>query len=341
MLQQFPRSILTPLPRTRDLSTILVWALKPITCHIPARMPTILACQSRPSLRAPCLTILHPLPHPRQTRSHRMIQPHPQRATTCQTFRRRRSLGSSLADTSPPVATVHLVSSPILRARIIRVPYPHLCSIPRPMSNHLILPTFTPCLHRPPSFNHRMAYLLPTIFLPSPHSQRRSPYHRHLRSSYTSATPRRLYPLCRSPSTLQEHPCQRQDLTAPCLLSLPHTLILTIFLSLSLSCLRPQRTPLPQGRSRLLRLTRNRRLPLSRTSGSPYRLNKMAHKSRLRKRDSVHVAIVAQVGAQVFAARLLAAVASHHACSSHLAAVEMGMYLGFLLFARALNTLQG
>lgn len=332
---------MTPLPRTRDLSTILVWALKLITCHILARMPTILACQSRLSLRAPCLTIPHPLPHPRQTRSQRMIKPHPQRATTCQTFHRRRSLGSFLADTSPPAATVQLVSSPILRARIIRVPCRHLCSIPPPMSNRLILPTFTPCLHRRPSFNHRMAYLPPTTYLPFPHSQRRSLYHRHLRSSCTSATPRRLCPPCKSPSTRQEHPCQGQDLTALCLLSLLHTLILANFLFLSLSRLRPQHTPLPQGRSRPLRPTPNLRLHLLRTSGSPRHLNKMAYKSRPRKRASVHVVIVARVAVQVFAARRLAVVASHRACSSHLAAAEMGVYFKFLLFAKALNTLQG
>ena len=128
---------------------------------------------------------------------------------------------------------------------------------------------------------------------------------------------------------------------APCLLSLLHTLILANILFLSLSRLRPQYMPLPQGRSRLLRLTRNLCLHLLRTSGSPRHLNKMAHKSCLRKRASVHVAIVAQVGAQVFAARHLAAVASHRACSSHLVAAEMGMYFGFLLFARGLNTLQG
>jgi hypothetical protein len=44
------------------------------------------------------------------------------------------------------------------------------------------------------------------------------------------------------------------------------------------------------------------------------------------------VAIVAQVVAQVFAARRLAEVASHRACSSHLGAAEMGMYFEFLLF---------
>jgi hypothetical protein len=77
-----------------------------------------------------------------------------------------------------------------------------------------------------------------------------------------------------------------------------------------------------------------------RTTGSLRHLNKMACKSRPRKRASVHVVIVAQVAAQVFAARHLAAVASHRACSSHLAAAEMGMYFEFLLFAKALNTLQ-
>jgi hypothetical protein len=44
------------------------------------------------------------------------------------------------------------------------------------------------------------------------------------------------------------------------------------------------------------------------------------------------VAIVAQVVAQVFAARRLVELASHRACSSHPAAAEMGMYLDFLLF---------
>jgi hypothetical protein len=290
--QQFPRSILTPLPRTRDLSTTLMWALlKLITCHIPARMPTILAYQSHPFLRAPCLTIPHTLFHLHRALRRETTNPHLQRAIMFPTFLRRKSLGSSLAGTSPPVATEPLASSLILRERIIRVPCPRLRSIPLPMSNSLILPTFI-CLHRRPNFKHRMVYLHP-IFLLSPHSQRRSPSLRHHRSSCTSVILRTLCLPCRFPSILLEYPCQRQDITGPCPLSPLHTLTPTNILFLSLSRPRPQRTSPLKGRSRLLHLTRNLRLHLVRTSGTPRHLNKMVHKNRLTKRASVHVVIVA------------------------------------------------
>lgn len=291
--QQFPRSIVTPLPRTRDLSTIPMWPLlKLITCHIPARMHTTLACQSHPFLRAQCLTIPHTLLHLRQALRRETINPRLQRATMFPTFLPRRSLGSSPVGTSPPVATEPLASSPILRVRIIRVPCPRLRSIPLSMSNSLILPTSI-CLPRRPNFKHRMVYPLHLIFLLSHHSQLRSPYLRHHRSSCTGVTLRTLCLPCRSPSTLQEYPCRRPDLTGPCPPSLLHTLTLINTLSLYLSRLRPQRTPPLKGRSRLLRLTRNLRLHPVRTSGTPRLLNKMVHKNRLRKRASVHVVIVA------------------------------------------------
>jgi hypothetical protein len=87
---------------------------------------------------------------------------------------------------------------------------------------------------------------------------------------------------------------------------------------------------MPQrGRSRLQGLTRNPRLRLSRTNVTPRHPNKMVHKSRFHKRASVIVVIVARVVAQVFAVRHLVAVASRRACSSRLAAVEMGTYLEF------------
>lgn len=291
--QQFPRSILTPLPRTRDLSTIPMWfLLKLITCHIPARMRTILAYQSPPFLRALCLTIPHTLLHLRQALRRETVNPRPQRATMFPTFLRRRSLGSSPAGTSPPVATEPLASSPILRVRIIRVPCPRLRNIPLSMSNSLILPTSI-CLHRRPNFKHQMVYPLHPIFLLSHHSQLRSPSLRHHRSLRTGVTLRTSCLPCRSLSTLQEYPCRRQDLTGPCPLSLLHTLTLANIMSLYLSRIRPQRTPPLKGRSPLLRLTRNLRLHLVRTSGTPRHLNKMVHKNRLRKRASVHVVIVA------------------------------------------------
>jgi hypothetical protein len=81
-----------------------------------------------------------------------------------------------------------------------------------------------------------------------------------------------------------------------------------------------------QDRSHLLRLTRNLRLRLSRTNASPRRLNKMVHKNRSHKMASASVVIVARVAVQVFAVRHLVAVASRHACSSRLAAAEMGTY---------------
>ena len=304
----------------------LTWVRKLITCHTPARTPTILAYQCRPSLRAPCLTIPHPPPHPRRTRRRRMTKPVPRRAAMSPTFLRRRSLGSFLAGTSPPVAMEPLASLPILRVRIIPVPCLHLRSIPLLMSNRLILPTFTPCLHHCPSFSRQVAYPLPTIFLLSPHNRPRSPSHRHPRSLCTSVIPRRLCPPCKSPSTPQEHPFQRQDLSVPCPLSLHHTLTLANFLFLSLSHPRPRYTPLLRGHSRLLRHTRNLRLHRWRTSGTLRHLNKMVHKNRLHRRASVHVAIAAQVGVQVFADRHLAVAASHHACFFPLAAAEMGTF---------------
>jgi hypothetical protein len=53
----------------------------------------------------------------------------------------------------------------------------------------------------------------------------------------------------------------------------------------------------------------------------------MGHKSRFHKRASVNAVIVAQVVAQVSAVRHLVATASRRACSSRLAAAEMGTYL--------------
>jgi hypothetical protein len=328
--QQFPRLILTPLPRTRDSSTTPTWVpLRLITCHILARMPTIMAYQFHPSLRAPCPTILHPRPPPRRRRRRQMIKPLPRRVTTSPTFLLRRLLGLSRAGTSPPVVTVLLASSPILRARIILVPCPRLLSILPPTNNRLTLPTFIPSPHRRPSFNNRMAYPLPTIFPLSPHSRRRSPSHRRLRNSCTSVTLRRLCLLCRSPSVPQEHPYQHQDLTAPCPLSLLHTPTLANILSPSLSLLRPLRMALLQDHSRPPRLTRNLRLHRSCISVFLHHLSKMAHKNRLRKRASGRVVIVVQVGAQVFAVRHLAVVASRRACSSPLAAAGMGAYIEF------------
>jgi hypothetical protein len=58
----------------------------------------------------------------------------------------------------------------------------------------------------------------------------------------------------------------------------------------------------------------------------------MVHKSHIHKRASVSVVIVAQVVVQVFAVRHLVAVASRRACSSRLAAAEMGMTVASLIF---------
>ena len=178
------RLILTPLTRTRDSSTILTWALlRLITCHTPARTPIILACQSHPSQRVACLTTLLPLPRPRRPRRQQTTKPHLQRAAMPLTSLLRRLLGSSRVGTSLPVATEPLVSLPTPRVRIIHVTYPRLPSTPPPMTSHLTLPTFIPCLRRHPSFNRRMAYPLPTTCPLSLHSQRRSQSLHHPRSS--------------------------------------------------------------------------------------------------------------------------------------------------------------
>src|SRR5216684_5443793 len=72
----FPRLILTPLTRTRDLSTTLTGPLlRLITCHILARTPTTLASQSHPFQRAPCHTIPPPLPPPPPPRPPGAPQP--------------------------------------------------------------------------------------------------------------------------------------------------------------------------------------------------------------------------------------------------------------------------
>ena len=329
--QQFPKLIPTPLPRTRDSSMTLTWVLqRPTTCHTPARTPIILAYQSHPSLRVPCLTTPHPPPRLHRPRRRQTIKPLPQRATTSLTFLLRRLLGSSRAGTSPPVATEPLASLPILRVRTIPAPCPRQLSTLLPMNNLLILPTFIQSLHRRLSFNRPTAYPLPTIFPPSPHSQQHSPSHRHLRNLCTSATPRRLCLPCRSPSTRRGHLYQLRDLTAPCPLSLPRTLTLVNFLYHSLSLLRPPRMSLPPGRCRLPRLTHNLRLHLSRTNAITHRLNKMVHKSRLHTKALFHVVIVARVGVQAFAVRHLAVVVSRRACSSPLAAAEMGMHFEFV-----------
>ena len=176
--------ILMPLTRTRDSSTILTWALlRLITCHTPARTHTIPASQSHPSQRAPCLTIPHPLPHPRRPRHRQTTKPHPQQAATSPTFLLPRLLGSSRVGTSLPVATEPLASSPILRVRITRVPCHRQPSTRLLMNSHLTLPTFIPCLHPSPSFNPRMASPLPTTCPLSLHSQQRSQSHHHPRSS--------------------------------------------------------------------------------------------------------------------------------------------------------------
>jgi hypothetical protein len=175
-----PRLILTPLTRTRDLSTILTGPLlRLITCHILARTHTIPAFQSHPFQRAPCHTIPHPLPHPRRLRLLETTKPHPLLAAMSPTSLPRRLLGSSRAGTSLLVATELLASSPILRVRIIQVPCPRLPSIQLLMSSHPTLPTFIPSLRRRLSFNRRMVYRLPTTCPPSPHSQQRSQSHHH------------------------------------------------------------------------------------------------------------------------------------------------------------------
>jgi hypothetical protein len=178
-----PKLILTPLTRTRDSSTILTWALlRLITCHTPARTRTIPASQPHPSQRALCLTIPHPLPHPRRPRRRRTTNPHPQRAAMSPTFPLPRLLGSSRVGTSPPVATEPLASSPILRVRITRAPCPRLPSTRLLMNSRLTLPTFIPSLHPSPSSNPRMAPPLPTTCPLSLRSQQRSQSHHHPRS---------------------------------------------------------------------------------------------------------------------------------------------------------------
>lgn len=321
----FLRLILTPLTRTRDSSTILTRVLlRLITCHIPARTPTIPAFQSLPFQRALCLTTPHPSPRPRRPHRREMTNPHPQLAAMSPTCLLRRLLGSSRAGTSLPVVTEPLASLPTLRVRIIPVRR-RLLSIPLPMSSCLTLPTFITSLRHRPSFNHRMAYPLPTICPPSPHNQQRSQSHHHPRlSSCTSVTVRRLCLPYRSPSTLREHPYQRQDLTAPCPLSHPLTPTPANILSHFLYPL-PWRIP-RQGRSRLLRRSRNPRLRPSHTNATPPHLNKMVYKNRFHKKALVNVVIVAQVVVQVSAVRHLVAVAGRRAYSSRPAAAEMGTY---------------
>ena len=322
----FPRSILTPLTRTRDSSTIPTRALlRVITCHIPARTPTILASQSLRFQRAACLTTLHPLPRPRRPHRQETTNPHSQLAAMSPTSHLRRLLGSSRADISLPVVTEPLASLPILRVRITRVAQcPRLPSFPLPMSSRLTLPTFIPSMRRRPSFNHRMAYPLPTTCPLSPHSRRRSQSHRRRRHLCISVTVRRLCLPCRSPSTLREHPYQHQGLTAPCPLSHPPTPTLANFLHF-LYLLHPWRIP-RQRRSRLLHLSRIPRLRLLHTNATPPHPNKMVHISRFHKRVLANVVIVAQAVVQVSAVPHLVAVASRRACSSRLAAAEMGTY---------------
>lgn len=177
----FLRLILTPLTRTRDSSTILTRVLlRLIICHTPARTHTIPVSQSLPIQRALCLTTPHPLPRPRRPHRREMNNLHSQLAAMSQTYRLRRLLGSSRAGISLPVVTERLASSLTLRVRITRVVQCHrLPSIPPPMSIRLTLPTFIPFMRRRPSFNRQMAYLLPTTYPLSPHSQRRSQSHHH------------------------------------------------------------------------------------------------------------------------------------------------------------------
>jgi hypothetical protein len=97
-----------------------------------------------------------------------------------------------------------------------------------------------------------------------------------------------------------------------------------------------------QGRSHLLRPTRNPRLRLSRINATPRHLNKMVHKSHFHKTASVTVVIVA-MEAQVFVVRHLAAAVGRLACSSRPVAAGMGTYLKFRSphHSKAFNSLQG
>jgi hypothetical protein len=245
-------------------------------------------------------------------------------------FHLRKLLGSSRAGTSPPVATELPAFLPILRVRIIQALYPRLLNTPLRTINLLTLLTFILFLYPLPSSNRRMAFPLLIIFLRSPHSRRPNPFHRHLRSSCLSVTPRRLFLLCRFPSTRQERLYLRLGLTAPCPLSPLRTHTLANFLCLFPSHPRPRHMPLPQGHSRLTRLTRLLRLRKPRTSASLRHPNKMVHKSRLPRRASVHVVTVAQVGVRASADRHSVVVASRRACSSLPAAAGTGTYLRFL-----------
>ena len=181
----FLRLILTPLTRTRDSSTTLTRVLQRlITCHIPARTPTIPVSQSLPFQRALFLTTPHPLSRLRRPHRRETTSPHPQLAAMSPTSLLRRLLGSSRAGISLPVVTEPLASLPIRRVRIIRAQCPRLPSIPLPMSSRLTLPIFILSMRRRPSFNHRMACPLTTTCPLSPHSQRRSQsHHHHHRSS--------------------------------------------------------------------------------------------------------------------------------------------------------------
>src|SRR5258707_430272 len=98
----FPRLILTPLTRTRDLSTTLTGPLlRLITCHILARTPTTLASQSHPFQRAPCHTIPHPLPRPHRLRLPETTKPHPPPAAMSSNSLPPRMLGSSRTSARP------------------------------------------------------------------------------------------------------------------------------------------------------------------------------------------------------------------------------------------------
>jgi hypothetical protein len=175
------RLIPTPLIRTRDSSTTLTRALlRLIICHIPARTLTIPASQSLPFQRALCLTTPHLLPRPRRPHRREMINLHSQLAAMSPISHLRRLLGSSRAGIFLPVVTEPLASSLILRVRITRVVQcPRLPNIRPHMSSRLTLTTFIPFMRRRPSFNHRMAYPLPTTCPLSPHSQRRSQSRHH------------------------------------------------------------------------------------------------------------------------------------------------------------------
>lgn len=167
---------------------IQTWApLRLITCHLPARTLTILACQFHPSPRAPFLTTLLPLPRPQRLRSRQTIRLLTREAIT---FHLPKLLDSFRVGTSRPVATEPPAFLPILRVRIIRALCPRLLSTPLPMTNLLTLLTFI-FLHPLPSSNRRMVFPL-IIFPLSPHSsQRRSLFHRHLSRSCPSVTARR------------------------------------------------------------------------------------------------------------------------------------------------------